>query len=963
MEFEFAIDRGGTFTDVFCLITLPDKSKVVKTTKLLSEDPHYDDSISEGVKRVISEATGTKVQGLIPTSQIKALRVGTTIGTNALLEKKGARTALFVTKGFENILEIGNQSRPKIFDLRIIKRSPLYSRVIEVDERVVVTSAEELLASNTLPKAKIERAVNHSIIREQLEAIKSEGFESIAISLMNSYILPENELEIENIAKEVGFKFISVSHKLSEKMGYLSRTSTTLLDAYLNPILRKYLDRLQEKFENKDFPIYFMQSDGVIVEGERFTGCSSILSGPAGGVTGFSKTSKSSLYNYNKLIGFDMGGTSTDVSIFEGGFDLNFEAEIADTFITMPHLDINTVAAGGGSRLFYRNNMCEIGPESSGSHPGPVCYGKNGHLSITDCNLALGRIIPRYFPKIFGPNQDQPLFLEESINYIERFKCELDSNDSEIAKKSSAETINGFIKVANEAMCRPIRILTEGKGKNPKDYALAVFGGAGSQHACGVSNLLGIKRIFIHKYSSILSAFGIFLADISEKDYIYVFQSIDKVSNEILAKSISDKIASSITKLKSLDRASTGSLSSIVSFILHYEESEARITITKDTSVESLYFDWKLISKEFEKRHKEEYGFTVGHKEIILETVCCEAKLSRSDIEEILKLEAQSDVQETSFELISMLPFPDSSTGVLKSMETKIFDQSKIRRGDEIQGPALVLINGSTIVVEPSWTCIKNQEDNFELQFKKQCIENKLYDNKEVEIVKDPIMLSIFGQRFMSIAEQMGRLLQRTAVSLNIKERLDFSCAIFGPDGSLVANAPHVPVHLGSMEDTVKYQIKNHFSEIEEGDVIITNHPEAGGSHLPDVTAITPCFFNGAPIFYVASRGHHSDIGGITPGSMPAFSRFLIEEGVPIKSFFVIKKGCLREDELKELLLNPPGGIGCRDVDNNIGDIKAQASANNKGIQQLLGLVSEYGLGIVHGYMKFIQEAAESSVR
>lgn len=961
MKLEFAVDRGGTFTDVFCLITHQDGSKSIKTMKLLSEDPHYDDAISEGVRRLLSEATGTKIEGLIPTSQIKALRVGTTLGTNALLERKGAKTALFVTEGFENILEIGNQARPKIFDLNIKKNLPLYSKVIEVDERVLVASTEELLADPTIPKFQMEKSVELDVIKSQLEQLKEEGFVSIAISLMNAFLLPENELKIEKLAKEVGFSFISVSHKISERIGYLSRTSTTLLDAYLNPILRKYLDRLKGKFESQDFPIYFMQSDGVIVEGERFTGCASILSGPAGGVTGFSKTSQSSRYCYNKVIGFDMGGTSTDVSIYEGKFDLNFEAEIADTFITMPHLDINTVAAGGGSRLFYRNNMCEVGPESAGSHPGPVCYGKDGYLSITDCNLALGRIIPEYFPKIFGPGQDEPLYQQDSKKSMQLFKSELDTKDEQISKMSDSESVYGFIKVANEAMCRPIRVLTEGKGKNPKEYSMAVFGGAGSQHACGVSNLLGIKRIFVHKYSSILSAFGIFLADISEKEFIYIAQPLKNLLKDETLSLITDRLSTSVNKIRDLKGAGSGAVAKVVSFVLHYEGSAGRITITNEVA-DSPKFEEHLISEEFKRRHKEEFGFSIELKEVILETIFCEAKLCRSDIDEVLKIGNSSSATETISEITTSLPFSNPSTGQLEFMETKTYDHTKIKRGEEIEGPALIVINGSTIVVEPSWNCIKNEEDNFELQFKEP-LASDLDTENVVEVVKDPIMLSIFGQRFMAIAEQMGRLLQRTAISLNIKERLDFSCAVFGPDGSLVANAPHLPVHLGSMEDTVKYQIEHHIDEIEEGDVIITNHPGAGGSHLPDVTAITPCFFNGKPIFYVASRGHHSDIGGITPGSMPAFSKFLIEEGVPIKSFFAIKRGVFREDELKDLLLHPPGGIGCRAVENNIGDIKAQASANNKGIQLLLSLVSEYKLSIVHGYMRFIQEAAEQSVR
>lgn len=957
-EFEFAVDRGGTFTDFYCVIHNKDGSFQVDQMKLLSEDPSYTDSISEGIKIMVNKHLNQAIEGKIPCEVIRELRIGTTIGTNALLEKKGSNCALIVTKGFKDLLKIGNQSRPDIFKLDFVQNDPLSQNIIEVDERITVTSDYE----NNCDRGdnyQIEKPIDKKSVLKKVQELKKNGIESIAISLMNSYMFEEHENIVEEICQKEGFEFVSSSHKVSKGRGYVSRTSTTLLDAYLNPVLRKYLDQLKSNFDEGILNIYFMRSDGVLVDSNCFTGSGSILSGPAGGVTGFIKSTVSNNIPTDKLIGFDMGGTSTDVSLFDGHFELNYESEIADVFISQPHLDINTVAAGGGSRLFYRNSMIEVGPESAGSHPGPVCYGKDGYLTVTDCNLKVGRLSTNDFPKIFGPNQNEGLYSERSSIELKEFVKEIKKEDPIIENSSDVEIAYGFIKVANEMMCKPIRSLTQGKGKDPKNFTLSVFGGAGSQHACEVANNLGITNIFIHKYSSILSAFGIFLADISSKDSIYFDMNINLIDHTKIHNFIKNSIQSGVEYFRT--KLEYQNIIHLVSYVMKYEGSEARITINQNTNGEESHFDGENLSKEFKIKHKEIYGFNIDGKNIMIESVYLETKLKRTEIEQYLKYERKSDTNIPKI-YSKQLPFYDKETSQVSVFDTPVYSSQNIKQGEDIKGPVLINIEGSTIVVEPYWKVRLNENSDFELT-KELNQENNKEEGADT-IVKDPIMLSIFGQRFMSIAEQMGRLLQRTAISTNIKERLDFSCAVFGPNGDLVANAPHLPVHLGSMENTVKYQIENHLNEMEDGDVIITNHPVAGGSHLPDVTAITPCFYEGKPIFYVASRGHHSEIGGIMPGSMPAFSKSLNEEGVAIKSFFVVKKGKFREEDFVHLLKHPGNDIiGSRNPTNNIGDIKAQVASNNKGIQLLNDMVDEYGLSMVQIYMNFIQDTAEESVR
>lgn len=1026
MKFEFSVDRGGTFTDVFCCIynnnndsnlnnanTDNNDLKIngIDRLKVLSEDNAYDDSISEGIRIMLNKHVpklNILRNELIPSEYIKSVRIGTTLGTNALLERKGKNSAIIMTKGFKDLLKIGNQSRPNIFDLNIIKPEVLFKEVVEVDERIeVISKIEDNKFNNNVTntyinkKYNIIKEINKELINKYLIDLKNKGIESLAICFMHSYEYNKHELIVEEMAKELGFNYVYSSHKSSNTIGYLNRSSTCLLDAYLSPILDKYFQKFLNKFKyeiNKEeeiFPIYLMQSDGALVEFKEFTGSKSILSGPAGGIAGYANSTKFSNNNIDnlnknkKLIGFDMGGTSTDVSTYEGHFELNYESNIAGVPINTPHLDINTVAAGGGSCLFFENEMYKVGPESAGSNPGPVCYGKEGKIAITDVNLILDRLVPEHFPKIFGKNNNEKLNISESIK---KFKQLCKHNKINVENIEDIQKVSyGFVKVANEVMCRPIRSLTEARGKNPKNFNLVVFGGAGSQHACAVADNLGIENIFIHRYSSILSAYGIFLADITKENSI-LFNTTTNLLDE---ETIKDKVKKCIENIKmQTNKNYFDNYESewIINYCLKYEGSESLVTVVKENifSKDINVYSINKIEEEFKIIHRSLFGFLLENRNIILYNSYIKLKLKRKFIdciENIINdkslIKSNININNDKLSTTKNMLFYDKLNNELKYYNTAIYNECTIKYNSTIKGPAIIIMNGSSLVVEPYWQVYYNNNGNYEL--------NKIEDyssiilNKTLKVDKDPVLLSIFGQRFMSIAEQMGRRLQRTSLSTNIKERLDFSCAIFSPKGFLVANAPHLPVHLGSMESAVLYQLdyfknlKYEYSKVKDfkdnkddinlyifnhNDVVISNHPKAGGSHLPDITAITPCYLNDKPIFYVASRGHHADVGGITPGSMPSFAKDIKDEGVSFKTFKAVNNGIFQEEKLIDLLKNPGNGIiGSRNIEENISDIKAQVAANKKGVELLLKLVDEYSIDVVHAYMDYIQDAAELSVK
>ena len=921
--------------------------------KLLSEDPsNYPDAPREAIRRILEAATGLKFpkNQIIDTSRIASIRMATTVATNALLERKGERFALLITKGFKDLLHIGTQARPNIFDLSINAPEVLYERVIEVDERVSPLnylacgkpSRKSLAHERSLKgisgeEMAVIKHLDEQEIRTQLQALKEQGINNIAVAFLHSYTYPEHEKEVESIAKSMGFKSVTLSSQISPMVKVVSRGTSACVDAYLTPGLRKYVENFAAGFDSNFFSttqILFMNSDGGLTSVDSFSGFRAILSGPAGGVVGYSRTA----FETTPVIGFDMGGTSTDVSRYDGTFQHTFESVTANIPIQVPQLDIKTIAAGGGSRLFYRNNLFVVGPESSGANPGPICYRKGGYLSITDANLFLGRIVPELFPKVFGCNENEPLDVAATNRAFDQLL-----DESGLRTLSVDEFVYGFIKVANETMCRPIRELTQAKGYDTKKHVLACFGGAGAQHACSIARLLGIKKVHIHRFASILSAYGLLLAD------------------EVVEKQVPSSVSLQHDTLESI-RAKAGELEiqcreGLVNrgYVSDQIVSEVYLNLRYEGTDTPIMTRWESASDVkfvFEENYRREFGFKLDGRIIIVDDirVRCSAKI-RVD---------GTEVTESKTASLEPIMHSDVYFEGLGRQKTPVFRLGDLFGRSRITGPALLIDQNSTILVEPNCSAAVSSTGNviIEVGVEKAAIS---YDEF------DPILLSIFSHRFMGIAEQMGRTLQRTSVSTNIKERLDFSCALFGPDGGLVANAPHIPVHLGSMQEAVKYQIAIRGDELREGDVLVTNHPIAGGSHLPDITVITPVFSQGNIAFFVASRGHHADIGGISPGSMPPHSKELCEEGAAIVSFKLVRDGGVFDEAgITKILADEPakypGSSGSRNIRDNISDLRAQVAANQRGIVLVQELIAEYGHDTVITYMNHIRRNAGDAI-
>ncbi|KAK1638592.1 Hydantoinase B/oxoprolinase-domain-containing protein [Colletotrichum phormii] len=973
---KFAIDRGGTFTDVWA--SIPGQSDVV--LKLLSVDPgNYDDAPAEGIRRVLEMVSGTAIprRSPIPKDLIRSIRMGTTVATNALLERKGTRHAFVVNQGFRDLLDIGYQSRPKLFDLGIRKPELLYDEVVEISERLTVEAYDEnaFKSSRTQPKEspglfvrgvtgdllRVVRPLDEDEVRQKLLDVKSKGIETLAICLAHSYMYPAHESRVAKIASDLGFGHISTSSSVGANMiKMISRGSSASADAYLTPEIVQYVEGFAKQFQNgnlDDISCEFMQSDGGLVSHKAFSGLRGILSGPAGGVVGHARTSYD---GKSPIVGFDMGGTSTDVSRYGGSLEHVFESTTAGVSIQSPQLDINTVAAGGGSMLFWRDGLFKVGPESAGAHPGPASYRKSGPLTVTDANLflhhSLGRLIPSYFPAIFGPDENLPLDSDIVAKKFEELTNKINADTGR--SMTPHEVAIGFIDVANESMCRPIRALTEARGFVTADHNLATFGGAGGQHACEIAEKLGIGRIVIHKYSSILSAYGMALAE--------VVQEAQEPSSEMLAEESLPRLNDRLSFLK--EKATGGLLAQNIeqSAIEHESYLNLRYNGT-DTNFMILEPDDGDWLAALEREHLRELSFTFPrtrkvHVDDIRVRGVGKADESSSDnarlVEELKSLSFKS-----ALKVENDLTDAFFTMGGLQS--TKIIQLSCLQPGAVIMGPAIVIDNTQTIVVVPGAEA-KILTSHVVIDLVEKA--SKSHAVQTNEMVVDPVKLSIFGHRFMSIAEQMGRTLQKTSISLNIKERLDFSCAIFSPVGDLVANAPHVPVHLGSMSYAVKYQHELHRGSLRPGDVLVSNHPEAGGTHLPDITVITPVFDeDGKTIcFYTASRGHHLDIGGSKGNSMPPDSTELWQEGAAIKSFFLIRDGNFDEEGIVKILLDPglfPGCSGSRRLPDNLSDLKAQVAANTKGSVLIKALMEEFGRSVVHFYMAKIQENAEVSVR
>ena len=886
-RWQFWIDRGGTFTDI--VASNPDGSLI--THKLLSDNPErYGDAAIQGIREILNSSATELGPELI-----SVIKMGTTVATNALLERKGNPCVLITTKGFHDALRIGYQTRPDLFSRKIVLPDLLYEEVIEIDQR---HSAH----------GEVLRELDYDAAYESLKNVYDSGIHACAIVFMHGYRFHEHEKIVAQIAHEIGYTQISTSHETSPLMKLVGRGDTTVVDAYLSPVLRRYVDQVAS--ELKGVRLMFMQSNGGLTDAYRFQGKDSILSGPAGGIVGAVETSK--IAGFDKIISFDMGGTSTDVSHYAGEYERAYDTFVAGVRIRSPIMRIHTVAAGGGSILKFDGLKYRVGPDSAGANPGPACYRRNGPLTITDCNLILGRLQPEYFPKIFGLNGDQSIDSE-----IVRLKFEEMADTIQQATgddRSPHGVAEGFLKIAVDNMANAIKKISVQRGYDITEYTLCSFGGAGGQHACLVADALGVETVFIHPYAGVLSAYGIGLADVRA---IYEEAVEGKLSDELIS-SLNERYAKIAEKAKKDvqdQEIQDQSISTQKRIHVRYDGTDSAIVVDAGSS--------DVVRRQFEELHKQRFGFIMPEKAVIVEAISVEA-IGKTEMHEELK-------QEISPRKSPLKPVKEAQMYFANEFhQGKVYIREDLQPGDRIQGPAIVIESTGTTVVEQDW--------ELETTSYNHLILTRTVPRPTRRVVgtnADPVMLEVFNNLFMSIAEQMGASLENSAYSVNIKERLDFSCAIFDSQGDLVANAPHMPVHLGSMSESVKIVIRNRHGTMKQGDSYILNNPYNGGTHLPDITVITPVFeqTKGSILFYVASRGHHADVGGITPGSMPPDSHVIEEEGVLIDDVQLIRQGEFLETEIRALLEGAAYPV--RNVEQNLADIRAQVAANEKGVQEL----------------------------
>ena len=914
-KWQFWIDRGGTFTD----IVAKDTSGLIKTKKYLSENPEaYKDAAIHAIREFLELETDE----VIPRNVISCVKMGTTVATNALLERKGEQTALIITRGMKDILEIGYQARPETFALEVIKPTLLYDDVFEVEERI-------------LANGDIEVALNADDARKLLETVRQKGYESIAIVLMHGFKFPRHEKTLAKIAYDIGFKQISVSHNVSPLVKIVSRGQTTIVDAYLTPILKRYVDQVSGALGiDKPGELLFMQSSGGLIDANSFRGRDAILSGPAGGIVGAVYTAR--LAGFDKLIAFDMGGTSTDVSHYAGEYEKAYETEVAGVQMRIPMMHINTVAAGGGSILKYEDGRFQVGPESAGAQPGPLAYRKNGHLAVTDINVVLGKIQPDFFPHIFGPNQDQPIDTDAS-------KAEFQKIANQVGDNRSAEDVaEGFLDIANEHMAQAIKKISLARGYDLKDYVLNCFGGAGGQHACLVAEKLGIKTILLHPMSGVLSAYGMGLADIrQEKQATFEKPLTAKNMNEL--KALVSTLEQETHQAMEKQGVSASELNDEYFVFIRYKGTDTSLRVTLN--------DHMNMQKDFEALHKKQFGFVSPERQLIVGTVVVESFGGRYE-----------QTENADSEIAKDCPVSEKTIQTYINGEwrpTPIYKVENLKYGHSLIGPAIISEPTGTIMIERDWSAHLNAFGHIILEHSE--VQRNSVVSLETEAC-DPVQLEIFNNLFMTVAEQMGLVLQKTSQSVNVKERLDFSCALFDQEGNLVSNAPHLPVHLGSMDTTVQVLINND-NTINPGDVFVLNNPYNGGSHLPDITVVSPVFDEASDniIFYVASRAHHEDVGGIDPGSMSPRGKTIHEEGVILDGVKLVEKGVFQSDRIRKLLCK--GKYPARNPEQNIADMMAQAAANNSGAIELKKLIAKYGLKTVRSYMKHIQDAAELAVR
>lgn len=913
-QWDFWIDRGGTFTDVIGR----DPQGGLHPRKLLSENPEaYTDAAIQGIRDLLGLQSGAP----IPPGLIGDVKMGTTVATNALLERKGDRVLLLITKGFRDALKIAYQARPDIFAKEIILPEQLYERVIEIDERVQADGS-------------VERLLDIAACRPAIEQAKTDGIDAVAIVFMHAWKYPDHEKAVAKVCRKLGFGQVSVSHEVSPLIKLVGRGDTTVVDAYLSPILSRYVQRVAGEIGPSPH-LMFMMSSGGLTAADMFQGKDALLSGPAGGVVGMVETAR--LAGFEKVIGFDMGGTSTDVAHYDGEYERAFDTEVAGVRIRAPMMRIHTVAAGGGSILHYEAGRFRAGPDSAGANPGPAAYRRGGPLAVTDANVMLGKLQPDFFPAIFGPGQNEVLD-------VETVRTKFTALAGEIGDGRTPEAVaEGFVTIAVENMANAIKKISVQRGYDVTEYLLNCFGGAGGQHACLVADALGMEAVLIHPFSGLLSAYGIGLSS--------VFASRQQALLKPLAEESRTEIGSLIAALRKAviaELAAQGIAENTVAArpVLHIRYDGTDTTLPVNFEGDSIF----QAKRDFEAAHKAQFGFVYDDKPMIIETIGVEG----TDTGGTGRDESDSVVED-------IVASPSQTRKIFADgiwHDAGIFPREVLKPGHKVAGPALIIEPNQTIVVEPGWQA--------EITARNHVLLRRIEEKQRQAALgtkADPVMLEVFNNLFMSIAEQMGVTLQNTAYSVNIKERLDFSCAVFDRTGALVANAPHMPVHLGSMDRSVETIIRLNSGDIHPGDVFALNAPYNGGTHLPDITVVTPVFDDVQKeiLFWAASRGHHADIGGTAPGSMTPLATTVDEEGVLFDNFRIVDRGKFRETELHTLLTDHRWPA--RNPHQNIADLKAQIAANEKGVAELRKMVAHFGLGVVEAYMGHVQDNAAESVR
>ena len=913
-QWEFWIDRGGTFTDV--VGRRPDGAII--THKLLSENPErYQDAAVQGIRVLLD----LKQDEALPKGAIRAVKMGTTVATNALLERKGERTLLLITKGFRDLLLIGYQTRPKLFDLEIKRPDLLYEDVAEVPERLDADGG-------------VVTPLDIAAVRAQLEAGFAKGIRAVAIAFLHGYLNPDHETRVAQMAREMGYTQVSTSHQVSRLAKLVGRGDTTVVDAYLSPILRRYVDQVAAALnvgQGGCDRLLFMQSNGGLTDAALFQGKDAILSGPAGGIVGMVKTGEAA--GFERLIGFDMGGTSTDVSHYAGRYERSFETEVAGVRMRAPMMDIHTVAAGGGSILTFREGRYQVGPQSAGADPGPACYRRGGPLTVTDCNVMLGKLNADHFPNVFGPNGDQALDLDVVRQKFTALADEI-ARATDQPAASCENVAEGYLRIAVDNMANAIKKISVQRGHDVTGYTLQCFGGAGGQHACLVADALGMGRVFVHPYAGVLSAYGMGLAEIRALRERQMDLPLDQVAKA--AEMLAEIRTEALLEVQNQGVAAQN-LHCIEQAHLRYDGSHQALEVAFGTTTE--------MQAAFETSHKQRFGFTSPERAILFEMLSAEAVGKTGEAPKGLSVCGTA-------EAVTQVAFYSEG----KSCMAPLYARENIGQGAKINGPAIITESTGTNVIEAGWQAQVDGLGNLLIER----IEKK-QRARAAGTKADPVLLEVFNNLFMSVADQMGATLANTSWSVNIKERLDFSCAIFDELGDLVANAPHVPVHLGSMSESIKTVMRENAGDIREGDAFMLNSPYNGGTHLPDVTVVTPVFVAGKVVFWLGSRGHHADIGGRTPGSAPPDSSHIDQEGVLIDNVRLVDGGVLLEKNAEAVLAS--GKYPCRNIAQNMADLKAQVAANETGRQALLEVVDNFGLDVVLAYMGHVQDNAEESVR